>query len=280
MRQFSWKLPLLVVVAYGVFIAGAKSLSGSPLRTEGIEGSVVLPPHLQTILYMGDRYLAANVESMRVLATGGDLTGMHSDYYHRLHQVVSLLNPCHEDNYYVANALLAWAGGVDAALRILREATDCRFWDEVPPFFLGYNLYFFKRDHATAKAMLFAAADRSTENRVGFQRIGIMFETEAFPDVHAARNYLKLQHEQAREPKLRDMLSQRIARLDGLIALDEAQEAFERRTGRTLQDPNDLLRVDILKQFPSDPMRLGYEFKDGRFALKELKVRGMEERPK
>ena len=89
-------LYVLAVLGYLGFIAGAKSLATSPLRVMDVDGSVVLPPSLQTVLYLGDRYLAANVESMRVLATGGDLNNTQSDYFQRLHTGVALLNPCHE----------------------------------------------------------------------------------------------------------------------------------------------------------------------------------------
>ena len=270
----------LALGAYLLFLVGAKEVSSSRIRADELPGSVVMPPTLQAVLYFGDRYLAANVESARVLATGEDASGMLTDYYHRLHQVVSALNPCHEDNYYIANAILAWAGGVDPAIAILREATRCRYWDEVPPFFLGYDLYFFKRDYAQAKAMLFEAANRATENRIGFQKMGIMFEAEAYPDVNAARNYLVLQRSQARDAKLRELLGLRIGRLDGLITLRNAQTEFEQRMGRKLENPQDLLTAGVLREFPVDPMRLGYEFGKGQFSLKELVVQGMEQRPK
>lgn len=269
-------LPAILVVAYVLFVLSAKSLSTTHLRASEVDGSVVLPPILQTALYLGDRYLAANIESMRVLATGGDLTGSYTDYYHRLHRGVSMLNPCHEDNYYIANALLAWAGGIDTALDILGKATDCRFWDAMPPFYLGYNRYFFMHDFVGARQMLNRAADRSEENRAAFERIGIVFEAEGYPDVKTAHAFLVQQREQARDPKLRDALGQRIGRLDGLIALNDAQEAFERRYRRKLENPQDLLSAGVLAAIPMDPMRLGYEFSNGRFSLKQLKVRGVE----
>jgi hypothetical protein len=267
---------LLAILAYLLFAVATKTISSHPAQTAEIEGSVVLPPALQTVLYFGDPYLAANIESSRILATGGDLKGVLGDYYNRLHPTIAQLNPCHEDNYYIANAFLAWAGGVEPALQILKEATQCRFWDEVPPFFLGYNLYFFKRDYAGAKVSLDRAAERSTENRVGFQKMGIMFGSGAYPDTQAARNYLALQRDQSSDPKLRAMLDQRVARLDGLILLRDAQFNFEKRFGKKLENPMDLISNGILKQFPADPMRLGYEFGDGQFSLKELKIRGME----
>jgi hypothetical protein len=265
------------LVAYGVFIAAAKGISAAPPSTGEMEGSVVLPPALQTVIYLGDPFLAANVEVTRVLATGGDLAGIRHDYFHRLHLVVAALNRCHEDNYYVANGLLAWAGGADAAISILEDATRCRFWDEVPPFFLGYNLYFFRRQHQAAKDMLFAAAERSPENRAGLQRFGIILAAEALPDVRTARNYLVSQRDQVGDQKLKTMLEQRIGRLDGLIVLRDAQVSFEKRFGRGFENPAELLTSGILQRFPEDPMRLGYEYSNGVFSLKELRVPGMEE---
>jgi tetratricopeptide (TPR) repeat protein len=267
---------LLAVLAYLLFAVATNYIRSQPVQTVEMDGSVVLPPPLQTILYFGDPFLAANIESSRILATGGDLKGVLGDYYNRLHPTIAQLNPCHEDNYYIANAFLAWAGGVEPAIQILSKATQCRFWDEVPPFFLGYNLYFFKQDYAGAKAELDKAADRSTDNRIGFRKMGIMFGSGAYPDTKAARNYLALQREQASDPKLRAMLDQRIARLEGLILLRDAQSTFQQRFGKTLENPMDLITSGMLKQFPSDPMRLGYEFTEGRFSLKELKIRGME----
>jgi hypothetical protein len=266
----------VALCAYIAFVAGARLIGTRGVAVTDAMDSVVLPPSLQTVLYLGDRYLAANVESTRVLATGGDLTGARNDYFHRLHLAVADLNPCHEDNYYIANALLAWGGGVDPAIGILKAATACRFWDEVPPFFNGVNLYFFKRQHLAARDMLLEAARRATENRAGYERFAIMVEAETMIDLRTAHRYLVSQRDHARDVKLRGMLDLRIGRLEGLIALNDAQEAFEKRFGRKLEDPNSLLQTGIMKAFPLDPMRLGYEFADGRFSMRELKIRGLE----
>ena len=241
-----------------------------------VPGSVVLPAPLQTALYLGDRYLAANVEATRVLVTGGPVQGIAQDYFDRLHQTVAVLNPCHEDNYYIANSILAWAGRVDPALDILRAATRCRFWDEWPPFFLGYDLYFFKRQYHLAKESLFEAAARATDNRVGFMRAGLMFESEGRPNIRAAQQFLIAQRDQARDARLKQLLEQRIGRLGGLIVLQDAQLAYEHRFGRPLQNPNDLVSSGVLKRFPQDPVGLGYVFEEGQFGLKELKIRGLE----
>lgn len=266
----------LLLLAYLVFLAGARNVAAPSLRPVEVAGSVVLPAPLQTLLYLGDPYLAANVEADRVLITGGPVEGIALDYFERLHLTIALLNPCQEDNYYVANGLLAWAGSVDAALAILHGATQCRFWDEIPPFFYGFNLYLFKRDGLRAKDMLFEAARRSSENQVVFKKLGIMYEAETYPDFRAAQKFLIAQRDQSRDSKLRQLLDKRIDRLEGLILLRDAQAAFERRFRRPLKAPDELLASGLLARFPTDPMRLGYIFEGGQFVMREVKIRGVE----
>lgn len=266
----------LAVLAYLVFVAGARNVHPPAIQPADVPGSVVLPAPLQTVVYLGDPYLAANVEATRVLMTGGPAEGVAQDYFDRLHLAVAVLNPCHEDNYYVANGLMAWAGSVDGANAVLQGATGCRFWDEIPPFFWGFNLNFFKRQHHRAKELMFTAADRATANRAAFQRIGLLFEAESYPDIRTAYEFLENQRKQVRDERLKQLLSLRIDRLAGLIALDGAQVEFERHSGRRLRNPQELLESGQLKEFPKDPTGLGYLFENGRFSLREVTIRGTE----
>lgn len=271
---------LLIICFYALYLLFSQFVGIGKHRADPTLESAVLPPPLQVFLYLGDRYLAANVELTRVLMTGGELTGVQQDVYHRLHSAVATFNPCHEDNFYIANALLAWAGGADLAIDILREATNCRFWDELPPFLLGFDLYYFKNENARAREMLFIAAERSTDNNVGYRKFGIMMEAEAQPDLEAALRYLMAERASTRDSKLRDLLGKRIVRLEGLVALRKAQVEFELRYRRKLEDPADIFAAGILKDVPVDPLGLGYQFADGRFSLRELTIGGMSEREK
>lgn len=266
---------LLVIAlysAYAVLVHGVSFRVAAPMQ---FEEQTVLPAPLQIFLYGGDRYLAANVELTRVLMTGAEITGSQQDIYHRLHRVVAELNPCHEDNYYIANALLAWAGGATLATDILRTATDCRFWDFVPPFFLGFDLYYFDRDFVEAKKMLFLAAERSPENSVGFRKFGIMMEAESHPDLSVATAYLRGEWEKTTDRKLKELLGKRVKRLEGLMALRNAQAEYERRFHKKLENPDEIFSQGLLSGVPSDPLGLGYAFVGGEFRLRELSVKGL-----
>jgi hypothetical protein len=63
-----------------------------------------------------------------------------------------------------------------------------------------------------------------------------------------------------------------------LVVLREAQRRFEAQAGQPLAVPEQLIERGLLAAFPEDPLKLGYEFVDGRFVLKKLKVAGVEDR--
>jgi hypothetical protein len=239
---------------------------------------ISLSAPLLMVLHGGDQFLAANLETMRLAATGMNDYGVDTDYLIRAQREVARLNPCHEDNYYLANGLLTWGGAVEQGNEVLRAAVDCRFWDEFPPFFYGINLSFFQRDNEEAARVLEIGAQRSTVNAAAMQKLAVMLRAERFADERLALNYLAQQRDSASDPKLRDMLDKRVIRLQGLIYLREAQRRYEIDQG-PLADMQDLIEQDIIAELPTDPLRLGYELRNGRIELKKLKIAGLEEQP-
>lgn len=240
------------------------------------EGKVVIAAPIQILMYAGDKFLAANLEVMRVAAIGPSEENALANYRGRALEVASQLNPCHEDNVYLANAMLSWGGLTDEGNTVLQVATECRFWDDIPPFFLGFNRYFFYRDLDGAKQAIDIAAERSEENRATLQKMAIMMSAKKLNDEKMALAYLRNQRDQAADPQLKEMLDRRLLRLEGLLTLRDAQARFEKQQGHPLKNPDDLLSSGILEAFPHDPMRLGYEFVEGRFRLRSFKVGELE----
>lgn len=239
---------------------------------------VVIPAPLLVALHGGDRFLAADLETMRLAATGMDNRGADTDYLIRAQREVSRLNACQEDNYYLANGLLTWGGAVEEGNAVLRAAVQCRFWDEFPPFFYGINLSFFQHDNEEAARMLEIAAGRSTQNAAAMQKLAIMLRVDQFADERLALNYLIQQRDSAADPKLQDMLDKRVIRLQGLIALRDAQRRYEGEHG-PLMTLDQLVEQHLIESLPTDPLRLGYELRDGHVELKKLKIAGLEEQP-
>ncbi|MGN2622140.1 hypothetical protein ACTCUN_02970 [Stutzerimonas balearica] len=274
-------LPLLIAaLAFTLFasLANWRAQSFIDAPPTAISGRVVIPAPLLVILHGGDRFLAANLETMRLSATGMDERGVDTDYLIRAQREVARLNACHEDNYYLANGLLTWGGAVDEGNEVLRAALQCRFWDEFPAFFYGVNLAFFQHNNDEAARVLELGASRSTHNAAAMQKLAIMLRSERFADERLALNYLTQQRDAAADPKLRDMLSKRVIRLQGLIDLRAAQQRYEAAHG-ALSELEQLVTAGLLAELPIDPLRLGYELRNGRIELKKLKIAGLEEQP-
>lgn len=272
-------LPLLfALLGFSVFSFVSQWRTVTPASVEPlIEGRVVIAAPVLLVLFGGDRFFAANLEAMRLAATGVDWGQADTGYLVRAQKEVARLNSCHEDNYYLANALLTWGGAVGDGEAVLRAAMDCRFWDEWPPFFYGFNRFFFLRDIPGAVPALEEAAKRAGGNAAGFRKLAVMIQVEQIADEQLALEFLSRERDLARDPKLKEMLAKRTVRLEGLVVLREAQRQYEKQ-GAVLQSPQQLLEAGLLEVFPEDPLKLGYEFIDGRFMLKKLKVAGVEDR--
>lgn len=272
-----WPL-LLALFGFAIFSAASQWRAHTPApEVPLIEGRVVIAAPVLLALFGGDRFLAANLETMRLAATGVDWGQADTGYLVRAQQEVAELNPCHEDNYYLANGLLTWGGADREGTEVLRRAMQCRFWDELPAFFYGFNQAFFNKDIAEASRALELAAQRATGNAAGFRKMAVMLQAETFADEKLALDYLIEQRDAARDdPKLQQMLDKRVVRLQGLVALREAQRRFEAKNG-ALASLEQLVESGLLPALPEDPLRLGYELKDGRIILKKMKIAGMEE---
>ncbi|TRO36610.1 hypothetical protein EQ832_15585 [Pseudomonas sp. ALS1131] len=271
---------LLALLGFAVFSGIAYWRAQQSLSPEQphLQDRVVIAAPILLVLYGGDRFFAANLETMRLAATGMKDGQSDTNYLIRAQQIVAQLNACHEDNYYLANGLLTWGGAVNEGNQVLRAAVQCRTWDFVPAFFYGVNLAFFQRDIAEAQRTLELSAQRSPENAAGLRKLAVMLRVEGFADERLALSYLIQQRDGSNDPKLRDMLDKRVTRLQGLIGLRDAQRRFEVEHG-PLQELQQLVSVGLLNALPDDPLRLGYEMREGRVELRKLKIAGMEEQP-
>ncbi len=278
MARYHWHiLTLLAGLAFAATGQYAKSIS-APLTSNQYSDRVVISAPVQLLMYAGDRFLAANLENIRLMATAPVSSDINTTLYlSRAHILVSELNPCHEDNYYVGNAQLSWGGAEQGGTRLLERATECRQWDWYPPYFNGINQYFFQRNTEKAKQSLYIAAERSLENAAALKKAAIMIASAQFKDDRVALNYLMQQQSQAKDAKLKRMLGLRVSRLEGLIALREAQQRFEEKHDQSLKSPQQLISSGELEKFPIDPMGIGYTYKDGFFQLRKLKIPDMED---
>lgn len=223
------------------------------------EMSVAMPATIQLGFALGDRYLAANMGVFRSQTIGTH--DLQADTYAALAKVqlvTAQLNPKHEDNYYTAAAILPWNGQLDAGQLILSYATAARTQDATPPFFRGFNKYYFQRDYVGGGQDLLLAADRSEGgNANGLRSIASHWFEKGY-EPSQARNMINAMAKTSTNPRLTGILNARAARLDGLIALQAAAKKFKETTGHPLGNLDDLVRLKLIEQLPNDPFGLGY----------------------
>ena len=223
------RLWLVTILAAMVFVPSAQRLKLAPRQSVNVEMQVALPLFVQVAMAAGDRFLAANIAAIRALWV--DNFKMQKEEFKVLAKVqenVSWLNPGHEDNYYIAAAILPWNGEVEAAQRILARATTARRFDYQPAFYYAFNLLHFKGDAVGASNWMREAAEYLPEgnNRLQMQNLAAIWLDRA-GDLDLAISVVEAMARQANRGDFRRYLQQRVIRLEMLRDLREAAARYQ-----------------------------------------------------
>jgi hypothetical protein len=229
------------------------------------EMRVRVPIALQVGTAFGDHFLASNTDVFRAVIVGtGELDAETMHVLGAVQDDAAQMNPYHEDNYYLAAAVLPWGGEVDDTLDILDRAAISRPWDPMPPYLQGFTYQYFQGDFAKAARLVDLAADRSVGlNREYFRRIAVRwYEQSANPN--DAIGVLRILAGRSRDPAFKQFIAVRIKRVEGLMALREADVAYRgAHGGAGAKQLGDLVGYAGLHEIPADPSGLGYQL-DGR----------------
>lgn len=254
------RLPLLGLCAFAVYLFAVQRLASQPPATPGPELVTTLPLAAQVLFAGGDRYLAANLSGFRVLVA--ETQNMHAEDYAvqaRLQDEISWLNPGHEDNYYIAAAILPWAGEVDVTQHVLDRAAQKRTFDWLPLFYYGFGRYYFYKDPAGGSQALSAAIPRAREaqDATSLQVLALAWAEKGYSTATAA-GVVSAMAATAPSGALRNYLQRRAERLQALAALRDAAQTYEQRFDRRLTHLDDLVKSGILPALPLDPFNQGY----------------------
>lgn len=266
-----WKPALAALLAATVFVATAERLKSAPRQSVSVEMQVALPLFVQVFMAMGDRHLAADLAAIRALVVVPEK--MQADEFRILAKVqkdVSWLNPAHEDNYYIAFAILTQVGELDAAQTILARASHARFFDYQPAFFYGFNQWYYKHDPAGAAAWMREAARKlpDPDQSLTMQNLAARWMDKA-QDTELAIRVVEAMAREARRKDFRVYLETRVVRLRQLQQLRIAAAAYRERFGEPLPNLQQLVASGILPALPKDPFGFGFEFdKQGEIVLR------------
>lgn len=259
--KVSLQLGMAIVLSAAIFVATASHLKSAPRQSVRPELQVALPLFVQVFMSMGDRYLAANIASIRALIV--DTQKMSPDEFAILAKVqedVSWLNPGHEDNYYIAAAVLPWVGQVDAAQRVLARASLARRYDYQPAFYYGFNQLHFRNDPAGASAWLREAATHLPEggNRIQMQNLAAIWMDKT-SDIDIAIKVVEALAAQSKRRDFKRYLDMRVQRLQVLKVLRTAASDYSQQHGRPPSRLQDLVDDSRISALPVDPFGFGYD---------------------
>ena len=254
-----------------VFVFSAERLKSAPRQSISVEMRVALPLFVQVFMAMGDRHLAANFSAIRALVVAPEK--MRPEEFRILAKVqedVSWLNPAHEDNYYIAFAILAQFGELDSAQTILARASRARFFDYQPSFFYAFNQWYYKHDPAGAAAWLREAAEKlpDPDQRLTMQNMAARWIDKA-QDTELAIRVVEAMAKEAKRRDFRAYLELRVVRLRQLHQLRIAAVAYRERFGQPLPNLQELVSSGILPALPQDPFGFGFGFdRQGEIVLR------------
>lgn len=259
-RLTTLSLMLVGVLSAVVYGTAAQRLAKLPRETARPELLIALPRFAQVLMAGGDRYLAANLAGFRVLVA--DTGRMGADDYAvqaKLQRDIAWFNPAHEDNYYIAAAILPWNGEVDAAQYVLRKASDARSFDWYPLFHYGFLFYHFRKDPATGAQWLLKAIPRvkDQQDQWALQNAAALWIEKGYQTASAA---VLVDAMAANSPPgaFRNYLKMRAKRLQDLATLQDAVRRFRERFGKDVEKLDDLVGSGLIAEIPADPLGFGY----------------------
>lgn len=265
--------PLLVpsAIRFGLTALGAAlfywmavaQLSVAPRPRVETGTLVKLPLFVEVALAGGDRYLAANIGTVRAMVASIEPTAnteVGLSVIAAIQKDVSRLNPGHEDNYYFAAASLVGTPRHQDGQWILRRAIDARPFDFLPPFYYAVNRMHYDRQPVDGARWLRLAAARSDDqnNRAVLEQIAGRWLLKG-DDPGMAASMLDAMAQQARTPGLRDYFGKRAQQARDLAVLQEALGRYEQRYRRRASRLDELVTGGVLARLPKDPFGNGYD---------------------
>lgn len=259
-------LVLVLVVSAACFLLTVRFADRQPRAKPASEFEVVLPRLVHVGLAMGDRHLAANFTAIRALIADPAL--MQPGEFAALGQAqddVAWLNPAHEDNYYIAAAILPWYGQLPAAQSILARAATARPFDWWPQFYFAFHQFYLEKRPDLASQTLREASKRAANLRESFllQDMAARW-LERGLSTEAALEIVEAMAEDARDRDFKKYLRMRADRLRGLLTLENAVIAYQAKLGRAPDDIETMIRSKILDQKPKDPFGGTYVLDAGK----------------
>ena len=173
--------------------------------------------------------------------------------------LAAALDPYYTEPYYFAGNVIPWYGAVDQVIRILKKGLKLKKGDWRLPFYLGFIYFYFKKDSITgAKYLAMATHSPSAPSYLPLLVARLYSEKGHYS---AAIAYLEGLYRSAQDPKAKEMIKKRLQALIIMDRLEKLAQEYKRRYGALPKNPEDLVKVGMIKEVPRDPYGGKFYFK-------------------
>ena len=266
MRHLRGKaLAALALVGMVIYALAVSRLAEAPRRPALEEMRVAVPRFAQVLLAGGDRYLAANIATVRALVASTE--GLSPEQFAiqgRVQSDASWLNPAQQDNYYLAAGILSWNGQLASTQKILRRAYDARPFDIWPASYFGFHEWHYNKQPLEGVRWLRLAAERAAgyPEQVGLLEMASRWASSS-DDLGEAIRVVRHMAAGTRDQAFRSYLLKRAGRLEALRELRLSAEKFQQQFDRPPKSLKELLAPGLLEKLPLDPFGEGFELDSG-----------------
>lgn len=196
---------------------------------------------------------------------GRESAALREDEWDRVEKAFATtvrLDPYFEPTFRAIQAYLPWgAKRPIQANALLEQVSEKRSWHWMPPFFIGFNHYFFLKDNAQASQFFIEAAGREHAPPI-LATLGARLAAESGNAVIGINLLQRLMAATENEHE-KILFKRRIAALQGVNILENALAHYRRDYG---ENPPFLLALIVggyLRSLPVNPYHSVFFYKDG-----------------
>jgi len=169
------------------------------------------------------------------------------------------LDPYYLEPYYFAANILPWKGKVDRSISLLKKGLKYRKGDWRIPFYLGFLLFYFKKEPVEgAKYLAMATNTPEAPSYLPLLVSRLYSEKGRFS---AAIIYLQGLYKSLQDPKLKEAIKKRLQALTIMETLEKLAREYKERYGLFPRTLKDLVKVGLLPRVPRDPYGGRFYFK-------------------
>ena len=221
---------------------------------------VVLPSSFTQIAVLDFKGLAADFQLLQAIFFIGEkmehqekITISDWQYFKRIIDAVTELDPYFKDPYYFAGALLAWGPHMyEDALEILDKGLRNRKDDFHIPFVMSFIHFYFLNDPQKGAEYLKIAADRPGAPKLFFTKLASRLAYYA-GSYEFSLSLLQAMIKEEKSEAIRTLLTRRMEALQGAILLEKAVNTYKQKFGEPPQKIKELIEKKIIDELPLEP---------------------------